>query len=66
MSTLNFIKLDPVHLNTIHALAKEIGCPVEEVNNIYTSALENLKSKARIQDYLIVLTGKKVRDGLRH
>jgi hypothetical protein len=66
MATLNYTKLEPEHLQAIEALAEEIDCPVEEVNNIYASALESLKSSARIQDYLIVLTSKKVRDELRH
>jgi hypothetical protein len=66
MTTMNFTRLDSEHLNAIKALAEEIDCPVEEVNNFYSSALESLKSNARIQDYLIVLASKKVRDGLRH
>jgi hypothetical protein len=66
MATLNDTKLEPEHLNAIEALAEEIDCPVEEVNNIYASALGSLRSSARIQDYLIVLTSKKVRGVLRH
>jgi hypothetical protein len=66
MVTLNDTKLEPEHLNAIEALAEEIDCPVEEVNNIYASALGSLRSSARIHDYLIVLASKKVRDVLRH
>jgi hypothetical protein len=66
MVTLNDTKLEPEHLQAIEALAEEIDCPVEEVNNIYASALGSLRSSARIQDYLIVLTSKKVRGVLRH
>jgi hypothetical protein len=66
MATLNDTKLEPEHLNAIEALAEEIDCPVEEVNNIYASALGSLRSSARIYDYLIVLASKKVRDVLRH
>jgi Protein of unknown function (DUF3562) len=66
MATLNDTKLEPEHLNAIEALAEEIDCPVEEVNNIYASALGSLRSSARIQDYLIVLASKKVRGVLRH
>lgn len=66
MATSNDTNLEPEHLNAIEALAEEIDCPVEEVNNIYASALGSLRSSARIQDYLIVLTSKKVRGVLRH
>lgn len=65
MATSNYTKLEPEHLEAIEALAEEIDRPVEEVNNIYASALGSLRSSARIQDYLIVLTRKKVRDMLR-
>jgi len=66
MATQNYTKLEPEHLEVIEALAKEIDCPVDEVNNIYASALGSLRSSARIRDYLIVLASKKVRDTLRH
>jgi hypothetical protein len=70
MANLNYTKLEPdlepEQLKAIEALAEEIDCPVEEVYTIYASALENIKSSARIQDYLIVLASKKVRDELRH
>jgi hypothetical protein len=59
-------ELEPEHLKAIEALAEEIDCPEEKVNKIYASALESLKSSARIHDYLIVLTSKKVRDVLHH
>jgi Protein of unknown function (DUF3562) len=66
MVTPNHFKLEPDHIQTIKALAEEIDCPIEEVNNIYASTLENLKTSPRIQDYLLVLAGKKVRDKMRH
>ena len=66
MVTLNDTKLEPEHLQAIEVLAEEIDCPVEEVNNIYASALGSLRLSARIQDYLIVLASKKVRGVLRH
>jgi hypothetical protein len=66
MATSNYTKLEPEHLEAIKALAEEIDCPVEKVNMTYASALESLSSNARIQDYLIVLASKKVRDALRH
>ncbi len=66
MDTPNHFKLETDTLQSIKDLAKEIDCPVEEVNSIYVSTLKNLKSSARIQDYLHVLASKKVRDELRH
>jgi Protein of unknown function (DUF3562) len=57
---------DLEYLEMIKALAEEIDCPIEEVTNIFASTLNNLKSRARVQDYLIVLASKKVRDELRH
>ena len=38
---------------------------MEEVEKIYAEVLEGLSSGARIHDYLIALTIKKVRDVLR-
>jgi hypothetical protein len=66
MITPNYINLEPEHRQVIEALAKEIDCPVEAVNEIYSSALGGLRSSARIKDYLVVLASKKVRDTLRH
>ncbi len=66
MDTPDHFKLKPDHSQSIKALAEEIGCPVEEVNTVYVSELQKLKSSARIQDYLHVLARKKVRDALHH
>ena len=68
MVTSNYTKseyeLELEYLKAIEALADEIDCPVEEVSSMFVSVLDNLKSSARIQDYLIVLTNKTVRDML--
>ncbi len=66
MATSNHIALEPEHLSAIKALADEIHHPIEEVNEIYASTFESLNSDARIKDYLVVLTCKKVRDELRN
>lgn len=66
MDTPKHFKLETDHQQSIKALAEEIDCPVEEVNTVYISMLTNLKSMARIQDFLHVLASKKVRDELRH
>ena len=60
------LNLAPDHLESIKALAEEIDAPVEEVSQIYTSTIQNLKTNARIQDYVQVLASKIVRDELRH
>ncbi|HTN92978.1 MAG TPA: DUF3562 domain-containing protein [Gallionella sp.] len=66
MDTPRHFKLETDHLQSITALAQEIDRPVEEVSTVYVSTLTNLKSSARIQDFLHVLASKKVRDELRH
>jgi len=65
MVTSNHIELGPEHLSAIKMLADEVHHPVEEVKEIYTQTFENLDAEARIKDFLIVLTCKKVRDELR-
>lgn len=65
MTRSNPIQLEPEHLYAIEGLAEETNRPVEEVKMIYAEELGNLSSDARIQDYLVVLTSKKVRDVLR-
>jgi GTPase Era involved in 16S rRNA processing len=66
MDTPDHFKLETDIHHSIQELAREVDCPVEQVNSIYDQTLTNLKSKARIQDYLHVLASKKVRDDLRH
>ena len=65
MTTSDHIDLKPEHLYVIETLAEETNRPVEEVKEIYAETLLLLGSDARVDDYLIVLTSKKVRDLLR-
>ena len=65
MATSNHVQLEPEHLYAIKGLAEETNHSVEEVKIIYAKELRSLNSAARIKDYLIVLTSKKVRDVLR-
>lgn len=65
MATLNHIQLEPKHFYIIEGLAKETSLPMEEVEKIYAEVFGELSSGARIPDYLIALTIKKVRDVLR-
>ena len=66
MTTSNRTQLKPEHLYVIETLAEETNRPLEEVKQLYAETLLLLGSDARVQDYLIVLTSKKVRDVLRH
>jgi len=61
MANANYTELDPEHLQAIKEIAEQSDCPVEEVREIYLSALESYRSNARIQDYLILLISRKVR-----
>jgi len=65
MGSSRYIKVDPEHLDAIKALAYEIHRPVEEVRKLFNEKFERLSTGARIKDYLVVLTCKKVRDELR-
>ena len=53
------------HLDAIKSLAKEANQPVEDVQAIYATELARLEAGARISDYLVVLTSKRVRQILR-
>ena len=64
MNTSNHILFEPNHVEAIQLLTKETNCSVKEVSEVYAETLENIRSHARIQDYLIILTHKKVRDVL--
>ncbi len=65
MSTSAYTDPDPENLFAIEALAEEIDRPVAEVEKAFARNFERLSMNARIKDYLIVLTCKKVREELR-
>jgi hypothetical protein len=65
MTPSDHLELKPEHLYVIETLAEETNRPLEEVKQLYAETLLLLGSDARVQDYLIVLTSKKVRDILR-
>ena len=66
MDSPDHFKLETDIHHSIEELAKEVDCPVEQVNIVYDKTLNSLKSKARINDFLHVLASKKVRDDLRN
>jgi hypothetical protein len=65
MSVLYDFADEPAHLHAIDMLAKEASQPVALVTEIYITELARLKVGARIKDFLVVLTCRKVREGLR-
>ena len=60
------IELEPELLDEIRALADETHRPMDDVNKLYVETFERLSSDARIKDFLVLLTSKKVRDELRY
>ena len=65
MSSQQQSTLAPVHVYAIDALVQETKRPLEEVAPLYVTELNRLGSGARLQDYLVVLTSKHVRESLR-
>lgn len=66
----DFIATDRVPLASedlyaIDQLAQKTGCSAEKVKRIYVVVLARLRSGARIQNFLTLLTSKKVHDILR-
>ena len=59
------IQLDPQDLYAIDQLAQKTRHPAKKVKRIYAAVLTRLRSGARIQGFLTLLTSKKVRDILR-
>ena len=57
--------LEARHLHAIRKLAEEEHWPVKDVRRLYGLALQELGTGARIQDYLVLLTSKKVRSAIR-
>jgi hypothetical protein len=65
MSSQQQPTLAPVHVYAIEALVQETKRPLEEVAQLYVTELNRLGSGARLRDYLVVLTSKRVRESLR-
>jgi len=66
MASSNHFDLKSDYDQLIKSLSEDFELPFEQVNVVYISVLESLKSNARIHDYLPVLASKKVRDKLHH
>ena len=65
MATTERIQLDPQDLYAIDQLAQKTRHPAEKVERIYAGVISRLRSGARIQSFLTLLTSKKVREILR-
>ena len=65
MSTSRQSSVEPSHVDAIDALVAETDWPMEEVAEIYMRELARLREGARIQDYLVLLTIRHVRQALR-
>ena len=65
MDTTDRVPLASEDLYAIDQLAQKTGQPAEKIKRIYASVLARLRSGARIQNFLTLLTSKKVRDILR-
>ena len=65
MSSLQRSTLAPSHAYAIDALVQETKRPLEEVARLYVNELTRLQTDARIQDFLVLLTSKRVREHLR-
>ena len=65
IATTDRIQLDPQDLYAIDQLAQKTRHPAEKVERIYAEVISRLRSGARIQSFLTLLTSKKVRAILR-
>jgi hypothetical protein len=65
MATSRGLADDPAHVYAIEVLAQELSWPEEAIREIYLTELARLMAGARVDDYLVVLTSRKVRDAIR-
>jgi len=65
IATTDRVPLASEDLYAIDQLAQKTGYSAEKVKRIYVVVLARLRSGARIQSFLTLLTSKKVRDILR-
>jgi hypothetical protein len=49
----------------IHEIASQTGTPEDEVKRLYDDALQSLAAAAQVQDYLLLLASKRVRQHLK-
>jgi hypothetical protein len=54
------------HETAMLGLARELGMPMDDISQVYENALKELKSQARIKDFLSVFACRKVRELIAH
>lgn len=53
-----------LHLQAMQQIARESGDNLQRIRQIYEGELSRLQADARIRDYLILLTARRVREAL--
>jgi hypothetical protein len=53
-----------LHQSVVDALAREIHQPVENVKTVYEVEFARLKARAKVKDYLALLTSRRTREKL--
>jgi hypothetical protein len=54
------------HVTAMQGLARELDMPMADISSAYENALKELKSRARIKDYLSVFACRRVRELVAH
>jgi len=54
------------HESAMQGLARELGMPMADISQAYENALKELKSQARIKDFLSVFACRRVRELAMH
>jgi len=55
---------EALHQSVVNALAQEIRQPVENVKIVYEGEFARLKARAKVKDYLALLTSRRTREKL--
>ena len=54
-----------LHFKAMQSLVVETRHPLDEVKRVYEGEFDSLRMNARVKDYLVLLTSRKVRERLR-
>jgi len=55
---------EALHQSVVNALAQEIRQPLENVKIVYEGEFARLKARAKVKDYLALLTSRRTREKL--
>jgi hypothetical protein len=53
------------HMHNMQRLVEETGCPLHDLVTLYEETLATFNSRARIQDYVLILVSKNVKNVLK-